>query len=446
MSPVRRRSKNRQSLNLWVNGQIAGIWHVYKNRPQQLQYADSWLSSAHGRMLSLSMPFQPGNRPLEGEVVENFFDNLLPDSRDIRRRIQQNYGAKDTSPFELLAEIGRDCVGAIQLLPEEEEPVGWNRIEARPLTELEVERHLNAALSTSLPGEEQDEFRISIAGAQEKTALLWHDNQWNVPTGVTPTTHIMKLPLGLVGNMRADMSTSIENEWLCSKIMKAYGIATAHCDMAQFGERKVLVVERFDRKLSATKAYWLRLPQEDMCQALGEPPTKKYESDGGPGMTRILDLLRGSRLADQDRRAFYKSQIIFWMLAATDGHAKNFSIFHEATATYRMTPLYDVLSTWPIIGESANHLSWHDAKLAMAFRSSNAHYNLKEIYPRHFHLAAKKLGLLNEVDSMIEEILVATPTVIAAVSAMMPDKFPQQVADAIFSGLKESADNIKRAI
>jgi serine/threonine-protein kinase HipA len=134
------------------------------------------------------------------------------------------------------------------------------------------------------------------------------------------------------------------------------------------------------------------------------------------------------------------------MLAATDGHAKNFSIFHEAFGTYRMTPLYDVLSTWPIIGERANHLSWHDAKLAMAFRSTNAHYKLKEIYPRHFYSVAKKLGLLGEIDSMIEEILAATPTVIATVSTMVPEKFPQQVADAIFVGLKESADKIQRAV
>ena len=104
-------------------------------------------------------------------------------------------------------------------MPEGNEPAGWNRIEARPLTELEVEKHLNAAVVSLLPGEEQDEFRVSIAGAQEKTALLWHDDQWHASVGVTPTTHIMKSPLGLVGNIRADMSTSIENEWLCSKIM-----------------------------------------------------------------------------------------------------------------------------------------------------------------------------------------------------------------------------------
>jgi len=390
------------------------------------------------------MPFQPGNASIEGDVVENFFDNLLPDSQEIRRRIQTNYGASGMSPFNLLAEIGRDCVGAIQLLPDDDEPVGWNRIEARPLTDLEVEQHLKAAVSTALPGEAREEFRISIAGAQEKTALLWHKNQWHAPIGVTPTTHIMKLPLGLVGHMRADMSTSIENEWLCSKIMEAYGIETAHCDMARFGETKTLVVKRFDRKLSTKSDYWLRLPQEDMCQALGKSPSLKYESDGGPGMSDVLELLRGSSRAEQDRRAFYKVQILFWMLAAMDGHAKNFSIFHEASGVYRMTPLYDVLSMRPIIGEKAYHLSWHDVKQAMAFRSRNTHYKLKDIYPRHFYSAAKKLGLAGEVDSIIEEILVATPKVISSVGTILPAGFPQRVADSIFTGLKESAEKFKR--
>jgi len=445
VNPVRRRTKNRQSLNVWINGQLTGAWHVHKNRPQEFQYADEWLRSSHGRMLSLSMPFQPGNFPYKGDVVENFFDNLLPDSAAIRQRIQQNFGTSGSSPFELLAEIGRDCVGAIQLLPDDDEPVGWNRIEARPLTDLEVEQHLKAAVSTALPGEAREDFRISIAGAQEKTALLWHNNQWNKTIGVTPTTHIVKLPLGLVGHMRADMSTSIENEWLCSKIMEAYGIETAHCDMARFGEAKALVVKRFDRKPSAKGKYWLRLPQEDMCQALGKSPSLKYESDGGPGMSNILELLRGSSRSDADRRTFYKSQILFRMLAATDGHAKNFSIFHKASGTYHMTPLYDLLSVWPIIGNKANHLSWHDARLAMAFRSKNAHYKLSEIQPRHFYSAAKKLGLAGEVDSIIEEILVATPKVLSSVGARLPAGFPQNVADSIFTGLTESANKIQKA-
>jgi serine/threonine-protein kinase HipA len=444
VNPIHRRSKNRKALNVWMNGQLVGTWQVYKNRPHQLQYADSWLDSPNRRVLSLSMPFWPGNRPIEGELVENFFDNLLPDNGEIRRRIQRNFKTKDTSPYELLAEIGRDCVGAIQLLVEDQEPSGWNKIEARPLSILEVEKHLKTAITTTLPGERKEDFRISIAGAQEKTALLWHNNQWHVPIGATPTTHIMKLPLGLVGNMQADMSSSIENEWLCSKIIQAYGIEIADCEISQFGKTKALVVKRFDRQLSKEKTFWLRLPQEDMCQALGVPPSMKYESDGGPGMADILKLLRASNKPKQDRITFYKAQILFWMLAATDGHAKNFSIFHEAANTFRMTPLYDVLSTWPIIGNQANHLSWHKARSAMAFRSKNVHYKLKEILPRHFYSVAEKLGLGGEIKDTVEDILEKTPVVISNVTNILPKGFPMQVADSIITGLKESAEKIQR--
>ena len=437
-----RKSKNRQALNVWMNGLLVGRWIVVKNRSQQFQYAESWLAYAARRVLSLSMPFRPGNLPFTGDVVENYFDNLLPDSEDIRRRIQGKFSAKDLSPFALLAEIGRDCVGAVQLLPEGEEPTGWNTIQAQPLTEHEVEQQLHAVVSRSLGSEQQGDFRISIAGAQEKTALLWHNEQWHLPLAQTPTTHILKLPLGLVGNMRADMSRSVENEWLCSKIMAAYNIPTAYCDMAQFGDSKVLVVERFDRKRSNDGSYWLRLPQEDMCQALGKAPSLKYEADGGPGIADILKVLRGSSLSKQDRTVFLKVQILFWMLAAPDGHAKNFSLFHEKSGIYRMTPIYDVLSAWPIIGEKAGQLSWHDTKLAMAFRSKSTHYKMKDIHPRHFYAVAEKFGLGDEIETVIDEILTETPEVLKSMVTILPDDFPQQVADTIFDGLQASADQI----
>jgi len=429
-----------------MNGVLVGNWLVSKNKAQQFQYAKPWLTHPSRRVLSLSMPFKPGNSPFTGDVVESYFDNLLPDSKVIRQRVQQQFATKDISPFSLLAEIGRDCVGAIQLLPEGEEPAGWDSIQVMPLSEQEVEQQLHAVVSQAMGAGGDDDFRISIAGAQEKTALTWYENQWCLPLAQTPTTHILKLPLGLVGNMRADMSASVENEWLCSKIMAAYGIPIASCEIAQFGDSKVLVVERFDRKLAGNGQYWLRLPQEDMCQALGKPPSLKYEADGGPGMTGILKLLRGSRVSKQDRIHFFKVQVLFWMLAATDGHAKNFSLFHEKGGMYRMTPIYDVLSAWPIIGEGSSQLSFHDAKLAMAFRAKNVHYTLKDISPRHFFSVADKLGLSGEIDAIVDDILMATPQVLSRVKGMIPDAFPQQVADSIFKGLKNSVDYIQEYV
>jgi len=429
-----------------MNGVLVGSWLVSKNKPQQFQYAESWLIHPSRRVLSLSMPFKPGNSLFTGDVVESYFDNLLPDSEAIRQRIQKKFATKDKSPFALLAEIGRDCVGAIQLLPEGEEPIGWDSIQVKPLSEQEVEKQLHAVVSQPMGAGGNEDFRISIAGAQEKTALTWHGNQWCLPLAQTPTTHIFKLPLGLVGNMRADMSTSVENEWLCSKIMAAYGIPIASCEMGQFGDSKVLVVERFDRKFVGNGQYWLRLPQEDMCQALGKPPSLKYEADGGPGMADILKLLRGSRVSKQDRVHFFKVQILFWMLAATDGHAKNFSLFHEKDGMYCMTPMYDVLSTWPIMGEGSGRLSWHDAKLAMAFRAKHKHYKLKDISTRHFFDVANKLGLSDEVGGMIDEVVEATPKVLQDVEAMLPRDFPAAVAETIFKGLTESADSIRASI
>ena len=184
------------------------------------------------------------------------------------------------------------------------------------------------------------------------------------PMGATPTTHIFKLPLGLVGNRQADMRSSVENEWLCAQILRALGLSVAQCDIATFGERKVLIVKRFDRALQSLpgRAPWLaRLPQEDFCQALGIPGERKYESEGGPGIRDILRQLDTSSRADADKLVFIQAQLAFWLMAATDGHAKNFSIFLERGGGFHLTPLYDVLSIWPIIGNRASQISpWRE--------------------------------------------------------------------------------------
>jgi serine/threonine-protein kinase HipA len=109
-------------------------------------------------------------------------------------------------------------------------------------------------------------------------------------------------------------------------------------------------------------------------------------------MRDILRILDGSSKAIADKRAFVRAQILFWMLAATDGHAKNFSLFHERGGTYRLTPLYDVLSAWPILGRGPNTLDGHKVKLAMAVRGKNAHWKINEIKARHWDAVAKLAG------------------------------------------------------
>jgi len=443
------RARNRGSLNVWLNGNPVGRWTNNANT-STFEYFDHWLDSEQGRPLSLSMPFRADNGAYSGDVVTNYFDNLLPDSEPIRRRLAQRYQTGGTSPFELLAAIGRDCVGAAQLLPVDVIPDDSFRIKGEPLDEHRIAQLLRA---TTAPGDGLGrtdvyaDLRLSIAGAQEKTALLWHDQQWLLPNGSTPTTHILKLPLGLVGHMQADLRTSVENEWLCAQIMELFGLPVARTAILQFEDQKVLAVERFDRKYSDDGTWIARLPQEDMCQAVGCSPLQKYQQDGGPGIERIMQLLLGSDAAEFDRLNFFKTQLIFWLLAATDGHAKNFSIAILPGGHYRATPLYDVMSAHPIIGTGRNQLPPRDAKLAMAVRGSTNYYQVYRIQRRHWSAMAQRVNLgAQTAEHIIEELFIQTPEVIEDAYRTIPDGFPQDVADSILQGMQRQLDTLQAQI
>lgn len=441
------RKSHSRALTLWANGQRVGEWRLPARGVAELLYDADWVLSSAGRPLSLSLPFQIGNAPLRGDRVLHYFDNLLPDSEPIRKRLAGRFKTGSTEAFDLLKAIGRDCVGALQLLPEDVEPLGFDTIQGEPMSEADIERHLrNTVAPISVLGQhadEDDDFRISIAGAHEKTALLWHNKRWMRPLGATPTTHILKLPLGKVGRDGSiDMSTSVENEWLCSRILHAYGLPVARCDMATFGSQRVLVVERFDRKLHSSGNWWMRLPQEDFCQALGVSPQNKYESDGGPGIEKITQILQSSETSVADLDVFMSAMVLFWMLAATDGHAKNFSLQIQAAGRYRLTPLYDVLSIWPVEGAAAHQINLHKAKLAMAVWGKNRHYHLKDIQRRHFNSMAPRCGLGKDVETLIQRLITQTPRVLETVNAELPQGFPAQVAQTILGQLERAAQRL----
>jgi serine/threonine-protein kinase HipA len=435
-----RRTKH-STLNVWLNGIPVGQWRNKANS-STFTYFPEWLEEDQGRPLSLSMPFTANNDAYSGQVVSNYFDNLLPDSDIIRRRLAMRHNTGGTSPFQLLEAIGKDCVGAAQILPEDMQPDDLFSIHKRALDEQAIAKLLRDTTGSNAFGYSDDEqdLRLSIAGAQEKTALLFHEGGWHLPIGSTPTTHILKLPLGLVGNMRADMSTSVENEWLCSVILEAFGIPIAKTEILQFEEQKVLSVERFDRKYSDDRSWIVRLPQEDMCQAIGCSPLNKYQRDGGPGIEAIMQLLFGSETAALDRRNFFKTQIIFWLLLAIDGHAKNFSIFLRPNARYRATPIYDVLSAHPVIGTGRNMISPQDAKLAMAVRGSTNYYQIQRIQRRHWSSMAKQVGLgANTAEEIIEEVLAQVSNVVEAVHGRLPVSFPVSLAVSIIDGMQKQA-------
>jgi serine/threonine-protein kinase HipA len=432
------RPRTRIPLNIFINGEKVGSLSFGATGRMQLVYGQSWLHSENSRPLSLSLPL--GEHPLQGSAVEYYFDNMLPDNDAIRKRIQTRFGAASDRCFDLLWHIGRDCVGAIQLLPEAEVPSTVMTIAGTPLSNAEIAETLRNYRSMPLGMDKDNDFRISLAGAQEKTALLWHSNQWCRPNVVTPTSHIFKLPIGQTP--RIDLSDSVENEWLCHRILKEYGVPVANAEICTFEEIKTLVVERFDRRLSVDGSWIIRLPLEDMCQALGVPPVFKYEEDGGPGICRIMELLIGSETALSDRRLFMKSQILFWLLGAIDGHAKNFSIYLLPGGGFRMTPLYDVMSAYPLVARKELHTK--QMKMAMSVDSKNKHYYWNEIITRHWVAIAKKTRFSEtELQSLFQELLDPMEDVISRVTSSLPRNFPLGVSQPIFDGLLAGKAKLK---
>lgn len=437
-------------LNVWMNGELVGSWSTTRAGNSVLAYAEQWRASPYARPLSLSLPMAPGD--LRGARVDAYFENLLPDSAEVRQRLSVRFRTRSTSAFDLLSAIGRDCVGAVQLLPPEATPAGFDRIDSEPMDDAAVERWLRAVPQDAPPPVEgenavEEDLRFSLAGAQEKSALLKIGSRWHMPRGATPTTHILKLPLGLVGNLKADMRDSIENEWLCAQLLRELGLAVANSELVSFGDQKALAVERFDRRWmnvpdgAAARARfrpppdaWIaRLPQEDLCQATATPPRLKYEAEGGPGMQACLDLLGGSARAEHDRLQFVSLQLVFWLLAATDGHAKNFSIAHQAGGTYQLTPAYDVLSAWPIIGNGAHQVSPFRAKLAMALRGRNPHWKLREILPRHWQGLASQISA--QAWDQLRALVERSDAALARVEAALPAEFPERVWRAVSRGV-----------
>ena len=335
-------------------------------------------------------------------------------------------------------------MGAVQLLPPNLTPEGFDTLKYEVLTPEEIEMHLSALGSQSGVGAQDDEehFRLSIAGAQEKTALLHIEGQWCRPLGATPTTHILKPPIGLTQGRNLDLRLSVENEWLCNQIMKELGLPVAESSIQSFGARRVLVVKRFDRSWHP-QGWVVRLPQEDFCQAKGISSEMKYEQRGGPSMDACLKVLKGGENFQEDGKNFLCAQLLFWFMAAIDGHAKNFSLFVLPNGRYRLTPFYDVLSAWPLIGDSAFLLQYKKVKLAMAVHSKSAHYKLSEIQYRHWQSLAHRSGVDGAWEAM-QNMALQLDAALVRVEKKLPADFPMALANSLFQGVRQHLAQFER--
>ena len=185
------------------------------------------------------------------------------------------------------------------------------------------------------------------------------------------------------------------------------------------------------------------MPQEDLCQAKGVSSDQKYEQKGGPSIEACLEVLKGGEAFDEDGRNFLCAHLLFWFLAAIDGHAKNFSLFVLPGGRYRMTPLYDVLSAWPLIGTGPHSLQYKKTKLAMALRGKTAHYKLSEIQCRHWEALAKRSGVEGAWDAMLH-MTHRLDAALAVVEQRLPNDFPVELAHAVFQGVHRHLEQFNR--
>ena len=421
-------------LDVYLNSRHVGVLRRETTGAIDFQYARDWLGWDNTFPVSLSLPLREDR--YVGAPVVNVFDNLLPDSDLIRKRVAERVGAAGTDAYSLLTALGHDCVGALQFLPDGTDPGPAGETTGNPISDDEVANIIRNLATAPLGMSEDRDFRISLAGAQEKTALLRKDGRWFKPIGTTATTHILKPQIGQLPN-GIDLSNSVENEYLCLKLLEGFGVPVANVAMADFGERRTLIVERFDR-LWTRDGRLLRLPQEDTCQALSIPPTRKYQSDGGPGLRDIINLLKGSDTPDADIATFMRANIAFWLIGATDGHAKNFSVFLSPGGRFRMTPLYDVLTAQP--SRDDGQISRKTFKLAMSV-GTNRHTAIEEIVPRHFLQTADHCGVgAPAMRAIFEDIAANAERQAQDVVASLPEGFPDRLVTSTLAAIERRTE------
>jgi serine/threonine-protein kinase HipA len=333
-------------LAVWLYGERVAIVDEERDRPR-LTYTEEALSRypLGTPLLSLMLPLRP-ERFTQG-VVRPFLDGLLPEGQ-ARLAVAEEFNLRARDTFALISAIGRDCAGAVVVQPiDEPAPRPASTLRAEPLTDPDIEA-LVANLETAPLGI-NERVRVSLGGVQQKLLLTrMADRSWGRPVDGTPSTHILKPEI-------ARFPQTVENEAFCMRVAKHLGLSVASVATVVIGNRRLLVVERYDRIIHSDGAVD-GLHQEDFCQATGTVPYKKYEEDGGPPLRRIAELLEAVATPgalDDLLRAVTANVLI----GNGDAHAKNFSLLHHPSGALTLAPLYDLLCTLHYDGD--DHLAMY---------------------------------------------------------------------------------------
>ena len=351
--------------------------------------------------LSLSMPL--AGKSYQNRICSNWMANLLPDDAQVLKRWAHDFKVSASSPFRLLEHVGRDIAGAARLLPPGVNPheggIDWWTIE-------EVEKRLSELTSDPTAWTQRHaRGQFSLAGAQPKTALRWDGDRWGKPYGSEPTTHILKL-----SSMFPYQNLNEHLTLATAARLRNFSVVST--ELRKFDGGTAIVVERYDRRIENGEV--ARLHQEDMCQALKFAPSYKYQQDGGPGIKDICGLLRSHVLpeaVENEIKKFIRAIAFSWVVASTDGHAKNYSLLLSGPRV-QLAPLYDVQSSLPYLSRSEREISdgaigLRTAEFAMKIGN---HYHINSITKQDWEKVADECGVERaDLLAMVHEIAVQTP-------------------------------------
>lgn len=325
------------ALSVYLNGRLVGRLEQDAGDLLQFTYDPSWLAASGATPLSRSLPLQPES--FSGKKARPFFAGILPEEGP-RKQIARILGISDTNDFAMLERIGGECAGAVSLLPEGTAPSAPTEFRHRELAEPELQQIIAELPRRPLMAGTEG-VRLSLAGAQDKLPVIFMGGRISLPLGDTPSTHILKPEPDRVPGLSA-------NELFCMSLARAIGLNVPDTEYHPIGGKPCILVRRYDRQTDP-RGRTARIHQEDFCQALGFPPEKKYQAEGGPLLSDCISLLRDWSTAPVlDIPTFITNLIFNVLIGNADAHGKNYSFLYTG-GERRLAPCYDLISTlaWP---------------------------------------------------------------------------------------------------
>ncbi len=414
-------------LDVYLHGERAGTLERKSQARLTFSYAESWVEEERDP-ISLSLPVR--REAYDDDKCAPFFEGLLPEG-DFLRAISRTLHISARNPFQLLAEIGGECAGAISVGPPGGPVPGRTDAPPRWLEDAELGRLLGDLPDRPLLGaiDEEGGFRISLAGAQDKVGVLFDAERIGLSHGDPPSTHIVKAPIPGVAD-------SVANEAFCMTLARRVDLDVAEVEPRIADGQEYLLVTRYDRDGSQPPDG--RLHQEDFCQALGLVPAVKYENEGGPNVADCGSLIRRHSAAPaRDVIAFLDALLFNLLIGNNDAHSKNYSLLLDGPGTIRVAPLYDLLSIAVIDGASRD--------LAMKYGGEK---RVPYIRRRHIRRLADELEVRpplveRRALSMVDRVSAATEATRQSLPAEFQDR---ENLDLIEGVIAERAERLRKAV